>query len=245
MSGVQKQLENAAWKPGNIAGDGGWTFTGGTAGEPSTVATYQAPRPVRLREDRELDLAVPTFEQFSTSGAGSQETFNLSFDLLDTPATEGIVVNKADGSGGYTRVYPDSVDYANDSFDYTDGGSTEQLVVTYIPRDPASVEFRKVAPGGGATIEQPLFEIPTAIAHTRDQSQDPLSFDLNRSKFHDTVPRKWKIEVVVDAPYPAAFGDESLGLVAPNGLLSVPVARTEQRIRGLKDAVKADIAGLS
>ena len=95
------------------------------------------------------------------------------------------------------------------------------------------------------TIEQPLFEMPTVMAHTRDQSKDPLSFDLGRTDLHDAVPRKWQIKMVVNAPYPVAFEDDTRNTSATNALLSIPKAQTEARVRGLKDAVKADIAGLS
>jgi len=236
---IMQQLQNAVWQPGTISRRD-WSYSTNTTGEASTVATYQAPRPLRIREDREMDLAVPAYETFDTGGAGSQETFNLSHNLLDTPATEALVL-WSDGS----RVQPGSVDYAADSFDYTDGGSVETLDVYYIPRDPADVEFKKVAPGGGATLEQPLFSIPTAIAHTRDQNEDPLSFDLGRTQLHDTVPRKWQVKMIVDAPYTVQFEEDTRGTSATNALLSIPRAQTESRIQGLKDAVKADIAGLS
>ncbi|WP_256299915.1 hypothetical protein [Haloarchaeobius salinus] len=249
MAGIKQRLDSVPWKPGHI-NTGEWEFSQSTPDEPSTVATYQAPRPIRIREDREFDLAVPAFETFTTVGDGSTQTFNLSHNLLDTPATEALVLWKVldsapDGMPAGQRETPDSIDFEGNSFDYTDSGNVENLFVYYIPRDPAVVEFTKVAPGGGATLEQPLFEVPTAIAHTRDQSKDPLSFDLGRTALQDTVPRKWKIVATVDAPYPVAFEDEEgRGTSATNALLAVPRAQTEARIRGLKDAVKADIAGL-
>ncbi|WP_435332839.1 hypothetical protein [Haloarchaeobius sp. TZWWS8] len=236
---VQKQLENAPWKPGYISLRD-WTFSTNTTGEKSVVATYAAPRPIRLREDREMDLAVPAYESFTTDGSGTAQTHSLSHDIIDTPATEALVL-WSDGS----PVQPGSVDYAANSFDYTDGGAAETLDVYYIPRNPAVVEFEKVAPGGGSTIKQPLFEIPTAIAHTRDQSKDPLSFDLGRTGLQDTVPRKWVVQVSVNAPYTVKFEESTRGTSATNALLSVPRAQTEARVPGLKDAVKADIAGLS
>jgi hypothetical protein len=193
-----------------------------------------------LREDREVDLAIPCHETKTTDGnGGDTETFSLANDLLDTPATEALVLYD-DGS----VVQPDSVDYANDSFDYTDSDTGSTLDVYYIPRDPASVEFRKVAPGGGQTIRQPLSDIPTAIAHTRDQSKDPLDFDLGRSALHGVVPRKWAIQMVVNAPYNVEFEEDSRGTSASNALLSLPRLQTEARVGGLKDAVKADIAGV-
>ena len=237
---IKQRLEDASYQPGTIK-RGDWRFSTNTTDEESVVATYEAPRPIRIREDREFDLAVPAHETFSVDGtADNSETFNLSYNLLDTPATVSLVLYD-DG----TPVQPDSIDYAGDTFDYTSANTGTTLDVYYIPRDPASVEFKKVAPGGGATIEQPLFEMPTVMAHTRDQSKDPLSFDLGRSQLHDTVPRKWQIQMVVKAPYPVAFEESTRGTTATNALVSIPKAQTEERIRGLKDAVKADIAGLS
>lgn len=242
MPGIMQRLENAGWQPGTIA-RGDWTYSSNTTGEKSTVATYQAPRPIRIREDREFDLAVPAYETQDTDGSGTQQTISLSNNLLDTPATEALVV-WSDGSP--VPASDLTVDYAANEFQYTDSGSVETLDIYYIPRDPAVVEFKKVAPGGGATLEQPLFSVPTAIAHTRDQSEDPLSFDLGRTRLHDTVPRKWQIKMVVDAPYTVRFEDDGgRGTSATNALLSIPRAQTESRIQGLKDAVKADIAGLS
>jgi hypothetical protein len=239
MPSVKERLENAPWQPGTI-NRGDWEFSTNTTGEKSVVATYQAPRPLRIREDREFALAVPAHETFTVnSTADDQETFSLSHNLLDSPATVSLVLFD-DGD----TAQPDSIDYAADEFDYTSPNTDTTLDVYYIPRNPASVEFRKVAPGGGNTIEQPLFETPTVIAHTRDQSKDPLSFDLGRTALHDAVPRKWQIQMVVKAPYPVAFEEDTRNTSATNALLSIPKAQTEQRIRGLKDAVKADIAGL-
>jgi hypothetical protein len=243
MPGIQQRLDEVPWQPGHI-NTGEWEFSQNTPDERSTVATYKAPRPIQIREDRALDLAIPAFETFTTDGSGTAQTFNLSHSVTDTPATEALVLWAKPQSEGEpaSRFSVDSIDFENNSFTYTDNSVTETLFVYYIPRDPAVVEFTKVAPGGGATLEQPLFEVPTAIAHTRDQSEDPLSFDLGRTELQDTVPRKWRVNMVVDAPYPVRFSADETR--ATNALVSVPRAQTEARIRGLKDAVKADIAGL-
>lgn len=239
MQSTEQLLEEYTWAGGRIQRDE-WDYSTNTSDEPSVVATFDASRPVVLREDREVDLAIPAHETFTTNGtADDTETFTVSYDLLDSPATEGLVLFE-DGD----PVQPDTVDYAADSFDYTDSGTDSTLDVYYIPRNPASVEFRKVAPGGGQTLRQPLSDIPTAIAHTRDQSKEPLDFDLGRSPLHGVVPRKWSIQMVVDAPYNVEFEEDNRGTSATNALLSLPRLQTESRITGLKDAVKRDIAGV-
>jgi hypothetical protein len=239
MQSTDALLKNYPWAGGDIPRSA-WSFSTNTQDEASVVATFQADRPIIVREDREFDLAVPAYESFTTNGtADDSETFNLGYNLLDTPATEALVLFD-DGS----RAQPDSIDYAADSFDYSSPNTDSTLDVYYVPRDPASVSFRKVAPGGGSTVRQPLFDVPTAIAHTRDQSKDPLSFDLQRSPLHGVVPRKWSVEMVVDAPYPVAFEEDTRDTSATNALLSVPRLQTEARINGLKDAVKRDVAGL-
>ncbi|MFC6952230.1 hypothetical protein [Halorubellus litoreus] len=233
---------NFPWSEGHVP-TSSWEFSTNTPGELSTVARFQAPRPIWLREDRELSLVVPAYETKTVDDtADNSETFKLSHNLLESPATNNIVVYD-DG----TRVSGSAltVDYAADSFDYSSPNTGTTLDIYYVPRDPATVKFKKTAPGGGASFGQDLFSIPTAIAHTRDQIEEPLSFDLNRTELQPFVPRKWEVVMQVKADYTVKFEEPTRGTEATNALLSLPREQTENRIPGLKDAVKADIAELS
>jgi hypothetical protein len=234
---IRKRLDQAGWESGHLHLNEFDTYQG-TAGEESVVAEFRVDRPIILREDRPVSLVVPAYETFTVDGsADNSETFSLSNNLLDSPASENLVLWD-DGS----RVQPDSIDYANDSFDYTSPNTGTTLDVYYIPRNPAEATLKKVGPGAGGGINQELHDWPLALAHTRDQHEDPIEMDMNRTPLQPVVPRKWKVQVVVDAPYTVGYAEDSRGTHADNALLSLPRVKTEDKIEGLASAVKRDIA---
>lgn len=238
MTALEDLLGAANWRSGTLSRRQ-YDTEANTQDERSVVASFQADRPMVIREDRAVDLAIPAHETFTTDGSGNEETHAVSYNLYETPVTEPLVLF-SDGD----PVNPDSIDFDADEFTYTDGGAAEELDAYYIPRDPVTIEFRKTAPGGGSTMREKLKQIPSAIAHTRDTAKRDSALSFSFHGLGGVIPRKWRLEVVVDAPYPIEFGEDTRGTTATNALLEVPKLQTEERLRGLKDAVKADVAGV-
>lgn len=238
---IKQRIASAPWTDGNVAKNE-FSFQSNTTGEKSVVAEFKAQRPLRLRDDPDADLrlTIPAYESFTTDGTGGNtETFSLSSDLLDSPSTESFVIYE-DGS----RVQADSIDYAGDSFDYTSSGTNTELDVFYVSGEPADVVIRKAAPGAGGTTNQILKGMQAKIIHSRDQSEQEIEFNLTRTQFQAYVPRKFKIQLVVNAPYNVAYAGPSRANGTPrasNALLNLPRRQTEARIRGLGNAVKQDM----
>ncbi|AFO57593.1 hypothetical protein [Natrinema sp. J7-2] len=241
---IKHKLKSANWVPGSVTLRE-FETQAGTPGEASVVAETQVGRPLQLRddEDSELRLVLPAHEHRMTNGsADDQETFELDHNLLECPSTQDFLLWE-DG----TVVDPDSVDYDANSFDYTASGTDTDLDVFYVARNPASVEIRKTAPGAGGKVNQTLKEAQTAILHTRDQAQQEIRFGFDRTPLQPYVPRKFRLQVVVDAPYTVAFEAPERANGKPranNALLSLPRLQTEARIEGLGAAVKQDMIGV-
>ncbi|WP_162991587.1 hypothetical protein [Halostella salina] len=252
MKSLKQRLRGSGWTPGAFArddfdpqvsngiGDAGQL---NTTGEMSVIMTLQVERAVALRDDPDADLqlALTTSEMFTTSGNGSQETFNLQHAIAETPSTEALVLYSVAGDTP-ERVQADSVDYSADSFTYTDSGTAEDLVAYYVPRTPAEVEIRKVVSDGRVNIRQKLWAQNTAILHTRDQIEQSLNFDVSGSDMERYIPRKSTIEIAVKAPYRVILA--TTDTEAPNALVSLPKFQTEQRVEGLLPAVKEDAANI-
>ena len=212
----------------------------GTSGERSLLMEYEAELPIAFREDG-MRLVFVVVEEFTTSGNGAQETFNLANDLIETVNTEDLVLF-SDGS----RARQDSVDYANNSFDYTDGGAAETLDAFYIVRDPVSVEIVKKAPRSQGNVEEVLFDEVTSLLHTRDQNQEPPAMDFQGDHpLTPVVPRKWKAQVYADGPVAFANDDSDTGtdngVQAVNALLKIPINRAQEDVDGLTAAVRREV----
>lgn len=241
---IKNKLKAADWVPGSITLRE-FDTQSSTPGETSVVAEIKLGRPLQLRDDpdSELRLALPAYEHFTTNGtADEQETFELGHNLVESPTTQDLLIWE-DGA----VVQPDSIDYGENTFDYTSSGTETDLDVFYIARNPASIEIRKTAPGAGGKVNQTLKEAQTAILHTRDQAQQEVRFGFERTPLQPYLPRKFKLQVVVDAPYTVAFEAPERANGTPrarNALLSLPRFQTEARIEGLGAAVKQDMIGV-
>jgi hypothetical protein len=243
---IMRRLRGSGWQPGKFALRD-FSFEGpNTTGQESVVADIEADRPVALRDDKDADLTlvVPAWETFSTDAtADNTETFNLSNNLTDSPSTASLVLWE-DG----TVVQPDSVDHANDAFDYTSSGTDTTLDVFYVPRDPADVHLKKVVSDGAVSIGQNVYEENTAILHSRDQAEQPTEVDVSGSDLERYIPRKSNLQLSVDAPYTVRFEAPARANGTPratNAIVSVPKFQTEQNVPGLLQAVKADAAGIN
>lgn len=220
-----------------------FTLTDGTANQRSKVASYKPNLPIALRENAPMRLALVAGEEFTTNTTGGDaETFNLSNNIVDTPNTTSLVLYD-EGS----RVQPDSIDYAADTFTYTNpDASADTLHAFYVARNPGTIEVEKTAPSAQSGMNETVFDDVTSILAERNQNKDALEFEFDgQSPLEPVVPARWTIDVYVDVPYAVRWDDGGLttsnGDTALNAILSVPVRRAEQNVEDLGQAVKRDI----
>jgi hypothetical protein len=142
-----------------------FTLTDGTSGERSKIASYQPKVPLALRQDTDMRLVIVAAEEFTHSGGGSTDTFNLSQNIVNSPTSTALVLYD-DGD----IVQPDSVDYGGDSFDYTDN-DTSTLHALYVARDASVLEIEKSAPRSQGNVTEVVFDEPTAILAERLQQR--------------------------------------------------------------------------
>ncbi len=211
-------------------------LTNATANQRSKIAEYQAQLPLAIREEP-VRLMFVTEETFTTDGTGANtETFSLSNNLIDTANTTSLVLYEAGN-----RVQPDSVDYANDSFDYTDDGTANDLHAYYVFRDPVQVSIEKHAPAGQGSVSEILYDDATSVLHERNQNKEPPVPSFTASPLQPIVPAKWTIEVYAEGPVPIEWDESTDNTTATNAILTLPVNRAEQSVDGLGQAVKQDI----
>ena len=204
----------------------------GGSGE-STILSFKATQPIALRPGGQYRLVPVARESFTTDGSGSTQTFSLAHDLIDSDVSDNVVAY-ADGS----RVTVDAVDYAGDSFDYSDDGTTQDLTVYYVAATQASVKVKKVAPGGSNS--ETLVEHDAALINRRDPNKDPLEFQLTQSPLQGTIPKDYRLEVTIDGPY-SSGRDPDVDPVPSNLLVSIPINRaTVAEVEGLSSAVARD-----
>jgi hypothetical protein len=237
-----RQLRELPGKAQKLGRDD-FELSNGVAGEESVVATYEAEVPLEVREGARARIQFVTAEEFTTDGsAGDAETFDLAHNLVETNNATNLVLYE---SGN--RVQPDSVDYAADSFDYTDDGTDNTLHAFYVARDPGRVRIEKVAPKTSAQVSEDLENETTSGLADRDQNKEPVTFDYGKPG-EGVVPTDWTLRVVVDAPFAVAFNDDDLATTtedtASNALLELPIYQYEGKVAGLGQAIKAEAIGL-
>ncbi|WP_159900741.1 hypothetical protein [Salinirussus salinus] len=217
-------------------------LSNGTPQQRSKIAEYRAETPLLLRPTKPLRLVFTTVEQFQTPGDGSETSYDLSHDVLETPNTENLLLYE-----GGSRVQPDAVDYAGDSFTYTGPGSQEYLTAFYVFRDPVQIEIERQGPRSqGALSDVPLDDV-TSLLHERNQNQEPVTFaeDGDVHPLDLVVPQKWRLEVYakgdaagLEVAYDDSATDNPQGVDATNALLSIPVRKAQRNVDGLAQAVK-------
>lgn len=209
-------------------------------GSMSKVATNTTDTAFAVRTGRNnpLRLAIPAYESFTTDGtAGNTETFNLTYDLIDTPNTENLVLWE-NGS----LASPDAVDVANDSFDYTDDGTGNTLHVYYIPGDAATLELRKTMPSASTSTSEKLYEVNLGLVHKANQSEQPEYLSLNDAALQRFLASDMDLEVRINAPYQIRWEDNDGHETEPtNALLQVPAQKADREVEGLGSAIRADM----
>lgn len=221
------------------------TLTNGTANQRSLVAEYKAATPLVLDASKVLRYVLTAYDGDTTDGtAGNTETFNLSQDAIDTPNTTSFALFE-----GANQVAADSVDYAADTYDYTDDGTNNNLHAFYVAADQLDVEIVKKAPNAQGAMEQRVYSGQGGLVHQANQFKQNggESWDISRSDnpLKAVVPRKWKLQVYAKAAYAVSWDDSddanSDDVDAPNALLNLPVARLSTQIDGLSSAVRRAI----
>ena len=216
-----------------------FNLSNGTANQRTKIAEYEAESPMFLRPDAPMRLAFTVVEQFQTPGDGSQTTYDLSNDLLDTPNTVPLVLFE---SG--TRVQPDSVDYDDDSFTYTGPGSAKYLHAVYVPRNATRIDIERQAPKSQGAVSDIPYDDVTSLLHERNQNKEPPTMDADHL-LDLVVPRKWKLQVYAEGPVGFDWDDSDTanaqGVTASNAVVTVPVRKATQDVTGLAQAVKQRI----
>jgi hypothetical protein len=214
-------------------------LTNGSANQRTKIAEYQAESPMFLRPDAPMRLAFTVVEQFQTPGDGSQTSYDLSNDLLDTPNTVPLAL-----FAGGSRVQPDSVDYAGDSFTYTGPGNATYLHAVYVPRDATRIDIERQAPRSQGNVNDIPYDDVTSLLHERNQNKEPPTMDADHL-LDLVVPRKWKLQVYAQGPVGFAWDDSGTantqGVTASNAILTVPVRKAKTDVKGLSQAVKQRI----
>jgi hypothetical protein len=241
MTEVIKKLRQMAGDPTRLKRSEYDDFYDGTSGEKTLIASFKAPNPMVLRPDRPLRIVAPAFETFTTSGNGNSETFTFGNSITESPQSVDLILY-ADGS----QEAEDSIDYANDTFDYTDDGTQQDLAVYYISDDDADLIIERQAPATNGSVSDRVFDTPLALMHQRDQNKQPRQFAVGESPLQRVVPTDWKINVYIDAEYTTKFEDSANGgTEAVNGLLSVPYKQGHREVDGLGTAVAHNIVDRS
>lgn len=203
----------------------------------SDILTLQAETVLALPQEGEVKIAVPAYESFTTDGTGGNtETFTLSHDLIDTPNTQSLVLWE-----NGTLVKPDSIDYANNSIDYTDDGTSNTLHVYYVPGDAATVRMEKRLPGGKTSGSEELYSGQLALTHQSDQQEDSEKIRLTDSWLERYLATDMVLAVTIDAPYTVKFSEDTDGTRANNALFHFEAEQGNGSANGLLAAIREDI----
>jgi hypothetical protein len=238
MAGIMDQLKQVPASSTQLKRQQ-FNLTNGTANQRTKIAEYQAESPMFLRPDAPMRLAFTVVEQFQTPGDGTQTTYDLSSDVLQTPNTVPLALFEA-GS----RIQPDSIDYAGDSFTYTGPGSAEYLHAVYVPRDATRIDIERQAPRSQGGVNDVPYDDVTSLLHERNQNKEPPTMDADHL-LDLVIPRKWKLQVYAEGPVGFDWDDSSTanaqGVTASNAILTVPVRKATTDVKGLSQAVKQRI----
>ena len=213
--------------------------TSNTTGELSRVLRHRPNTVLGIRggPSEPFFFAIPAYESFTTDGtAGNTETFNLAHSIHDTPNTASLALWE-----GGSRVQPDSIDYANDSFTYTDDATGNTLHVYYISDAPAEVRIEKRIPGK-SSVSQEVWSGQAHLLHQKDQGEDSPNFRFGTDPFERFVASDMTLDVKVKAPYTVKFRESTDGTEADNALLNIPANSGQDTVKGLAPAIKAAMA---
>jgi len=205
------------------------------ANKRTKIASYEVNRDLVFREAAVRMMFVVHETVTTNSTAGDTETFDLSHNLIQTANTTPIVLYDSD-----ERVQPEAVNYAADSFDYSDSDTGDELDVFYVARNPVQIEVEKSAPRAQGNVGEIVFDDVTSMLHERNQNKEPPEMDFDR-RLEKVVPKNWTIDIYAKGPVALAWEDDPGNVQAVNAVISLPITRLHESIEGLAQAVKQDI----
>jgi hypothetical protein len=199
----------------------------------TAILEYKTDQPFALRNGARYRIVPVVRETFTTDGNNDQDTFNLSADIIDSDVSDDLVLYEGD-----QRVSEDSVDYANDSFDYTDNGTGDDLTAYYVSATQANLKLKKVGPGG--SNGETLVRHDAGLLNRRDPNRDPLTLELDASPLQAVVPADYTLKWTISGSYSAGW-DPDTDPEPVNLIVSVPINRAVvEQVEGLASAVAVD-----
>ena len=239
MSDVMARLEEASVRNTSLAPRQFETATN-SQGSTSEIAAFTADTAFALRTGRSnpLRLAIPAYESFTTDGGGSDQTFNLTYDIVASPDTQDAVV----WFDGAYQGSPKSIDHDADSITVDGPGSAVTVHVYYIPGNAATFQIRKAMPGSKREASEKLYEANLGLIHNANQSEQPEFLELNESALQRFLAADMDLDVRIKAPYQVRWEDpDGDGTEPTNALLQVPAQKANREVEGLRNAVSADM----
>jgi|AntRauTorcE11897_2_1112592.scaffolds.fasta_scaffold01126_15 hypothetical protein len=209
-------------------------------GSTSEIASFTADTAFAVRTGRSnpLRLAIPAYQSFETAGDGSEQTFNLTYDLVASPDTQDAVV----WFDGAYQGSPKAVDHDADTVTVDGPGSVVTVHVYYIPGNAATFEIRKAMPGSKREASEKLYEANLGLIHNANQSEQPEFLELNESPLQRFLGADMDLDVRIKAPYQVRWEDpDGDGTEPTNALLQVPAQKANREVSGLSAAVSADM----
>jgi len=238
MSDLQQRLQQTDRRPSHIVPDD-MDISVTSQGQRSRLGRYRADTAVMLRGGKPFRIAVPAYYGDTTDGnAGDSETFTLPHSVVDTPATQSVVVWL---DGDYYGA-PDSVDYANDTIDVTDPNTNSNLHVYYVSDAPATLELRKAVPDSTTSSSQQVYQANTGLVHGTQQTEQPEFLSVGGSPLHGFVAADMTVDAYIKAPYTVRWTDPDGDDTEPtNAMLNLPIMEGRSEVAGLKAAIKAEM----
>jgi hypothetical protein len=206
----------------------------------SRIGRYRATSVHKLQTGRAhpLSLAIPAYQKETTDGSGTAQTFALSHDVIDSPATEPVVV----WLGGDYYGAPDSIDFETNEITVTGPGAATSVHIYYVSSKAATFEIRKSVPGSSSDSSERLYEGNLGLIHTTNQSEQPEYFHLSKSELQPFLGTDMTLDVYLKAPYTVRFEDGDGDETYPtNSLLTVPVLKGQSTVPGLTGLIKQDM----
>ena len=209
-------------------------------GSLSEVASLVADTALALRTGRSnpFRVAIPAYQSFTTAGDGTDQTFTVTHDLVESPDTQDVVV----WFDGAYQGSPKSIDHDADSFTVSGPGSAVTVHAYYISGKAATFQLRKKTPSAKQSASAKLYEANLGLVHQANQSEQPEYLSLGESPLERFVASDMELTARIKAPYQVRWTDPDGDETEPtNVLLQAPAQKANGEIKGLKSAVSADM----
>lgn len=239
MSGVMDRLAEADVRNTSLSPRQFETATN-SQGSTSAIATLIADTALALRTGRSnpLRIAIPAYQSFETAGDGSEQTFTVTHNLVESPDTQDVVV----WFDGEYQGSPTAVDHDADEFTIDGPGAQQTVHAYYISGKAATFEIRKKTPSAKQTANAKLYEANLGLVHQANQSEQPEFLSLNDSPLERFVASDMELAARIKAPYQVRWSDpDGDGTEPTNALLQLPAQKANREIEGLGSAISADM----